>query len=117
MALPEPENTEIEYAKLDSGVHVRDTKVAPASLWQIFITALVVVAILSVFFYGLTEQRTETAGVAQIAGSEPAQQANIASPVGADQQKASSGKANTAAPAPAVKQAPGSATTGAAPAK
>jgi len=116
MALPEPENTTIDHAKLDRGVHVRDT-VAQASLWHMFITALMVVAILTVFFYGLTEQRTEVAGVAQIAGSQPTQQANVASPAGADQQNANSGKANTPAPAPAVKQAPGSATTGAAPAK
>jgi hypothetical protein len=114
MALPEPENTKIDHAKLDSGIHIRDSEAAQASLWQVFITALVVVAILTVFFYGVTEQRNED-GVAQIAGAQPSQQSNVASPAGADQQTANSGKANTAAPAPAVKQAPASATTGAAP--
>ena len=118
MALPEPENTQIDHPTLDSGIHIRDSKTAQANLWQMVVAALLVVGILSVFFYGLTEQRNEVPGVAtKIAGGEPQPKGNVAAPLGADQQKASAGKANTAAPAPATNQAPPQTTTGSAPAR
>lgn len=47
---------------LDSGVHVRDSERAPASAWQIGMAAVLVIAILCVFFYGLTSQRQQVAG-------------------------------------------------------
>ena len=72
MALPEPENTKIDHAKLDSGIHIRDSEAAQASLWQVFITALVVVAILTVFFYGVTEQRNEEVHPDRRRPTEPA---------------------------------------------
>lgn len=47
---------------LDSGVHVHDSERAPATAWQIGMVAVLVIAILCVFFYGLTSQRQEVAG-------------------------------------------------------
>lgn len=47
---------------VDSGVHVRDSEHARASGIQIGLTFLAVIAILSIFFYGLNNQRTEIAG-------------------------------------------------------
>lgn len=108
MALPEPDNTRTDHARLDSGVHVRDTERAPATGWQIFVTSLLVLAILVVFFYGLTEQRVYIAGV------QPSH-SNVAAPLGADRQKANAPQANTNAAAPAAGRAPPPMTTGAAP--
>ncbi len=65
MSLPDPENTRIEPAIEDSGIPVRDTERASITLWQMLITGLLVIAILSVFFYGVTEQRTEVSGPPQ----------------------------------------------------
>ncbi len=62
MSLREPDDTRIEPVIEDSGVHVRDSERAPITLWQMLVTALLVVAILSVFFYGVTEQRNEVSG-------------------------------------------------------
>jgi hypothetical protein len=70
MSLPDPENTRIDHAIEDSGIHVRDSERATATLWQMLITALLVVAILTVFFYGVTEQREEVAGVTPAPRSE-----------------------------------------------
>ena len=60
MSFPDPENTRIDHPIEDSGIHLRDAERAPVTLWQMLITALLVVAI---FFYGVTEQRDEVAGV------------------------------------------------------
>ena len=63
MSFPDPENTRIDHPIEDSGIHLRDAERAPVTLWQMLITALLVVAILTIFFYGVTEQRDEVAGV------------------------------------------------------
>jgi len=63
MSFPDPESTRIDQPIEDSGIHFRDAERAPATLWQMLITALLVVAILTIFFYGVTEQRDEPAGV------------------------------------------------------
>ena len=68
--LQEPENVNPDHAVVDSGIHVRDSEAAPANGWQITMVAVLIVAILCVFFYGLTSQRQEVAGP-----SAPAQQA------------------------------------------
>jgi hypothetical protein len=60
---------------IDSGVHVRDSERAPASAWQIGMAAVLVIAILCVFFYGLTSQRQEVAG-----NTQP--HTNVAAPLG-----------------------------------
>ena len=62
--------TEPDPPIVDSGIHVPDPEHAPASGWQITLAAVLVVAILSVFFYGVTNQRLEVAGAAP-----PSQQA------------------------------------------
>jgi len=91
MSLPEPENTHIDRPIEDSGIYIRDSERASITTWQVFITSLLVIAILCVFFYGLTEQRVEVAGA-------PQEQSNIAAPVGQDQQKPNAPPASTAAP-------------------
>lgn len=96
MSLPDPENTRIDHPTTDSGIHIRDSDQAPATPWQMFVAALVVIAILCVFFYGLTEQRTEVAGA-------PNQNSNIAAPLGQDTQ--------TAAPKPTSATTTGAAAT------
>ena len=60
---------------LDSGVQVRDSERAPASAWQIGMAAVLVIAILCVFFYGLSSQRQEVAG-----NTQP--HTNVAAPLG-----------------------------------
>ena len=65
MSLREPDNTPIEPAVEDSGLYVRDTERASANLWQWTVTALLVIAILCIFFYGVTEQRNEVTGPSQ----------------------------------------------------
>jgi hypothetical protein len=66
MSLREPDNTRFDEPVLeDSGIHTRDTERAPMTLWQMTVTALLVVAILCVFFYGVTSQREEVTGPAQ----------------------------------------------------
>jgi hypothetical protein len=65
MSMPDPENTRIDHPIEDSGIHIRDTEHAPVTLWQMLITGLLVVAILTIFFYGLTEQREEVTGPPQ----------------------------------------------------
>jgi hypothetical protein len=97
MSLPDPENTRIDHPRVDSGVHIRDSERAPATPWQMFVVGLLVIALLCVFFYGLTEQRTEVAGT-------PQENSSVAAPAGQATQSA-----NTPAPPPA--------TTGAAPAR
>ncbi len=62
MSLREPDDTRMEPTIEDSGVHMRDTERAPVTLWQMLVTGLLVIAILSVFFYGVTEQRNEVTG-------------------------------------------------------
>jgi hypothetical protein len=59
----EPETTRTtEPAIEDSGVLVRDTEREPAGLGRLAITALLVIAILCIFFYGVTQQRNEVSG-------------------------------------------------------
>jgi len=111
-SVPDPENTRIDQPIEDSGVHIRDTEHAPASLWQMTVTALLVITILVIFFYGVTEQRTYVAGL-----NPP--KPNIAAPSGNDQRSAT---ASTPAPKPSAQPtAPatpeGGATTGAAPSR
>jgi hypothetical protein len=65
MTFPDPENTRVDHPIEDSGIHIRDTERAPVTLWQMLITGLLVVAILTIFFYGVTEQRQETTGPGQ----------------------------------------------------
>ena len=65
MSLREPDNTSIEPVIEDSGIHARDTERAPMSLGQMLITGLLVIAILCIFFYGVTEQRQEVSGPPQ----------------------------------------------------
>jgi hypothetical protein len=77
---------------LDSGVHVRDTERAPATAWQIAMAAVLVIAILCVFFYGLTNQRQQVAG----STAPSAQATNVPS---TEQQKQSVGTTG-AAPKP-----------------
>lgn len=62
MAPQQPENAQTDHPVEDSGIHVRDTERAPASAWQIVTAAVLVVAILCVFFYGITNQRVQVAG-------------------------------------------------------
>lgn len=68
MTLQEPETP--DRPAIDSGVHVRDSETAPASGFQITMVAVLVAAILFVFFYGLNSQRQEGGGT-----SAPAPQA------------------------------------------
>jgi hypothetical protein len=91
MSLPDPHNTQIDRPIEDSGIHIQDPERASITTWQIFITSLLVIAILCVFFYGLTEQRVEVAG-------RPQQQSSIAVSVGQDQQKPAAPPATTGAP-------------------
>jgi len=77
---------------LDSGVRVRDSERSPASAWQIGMAAVLVIAILCVFFYGLTSQRQEVAGSA----APSTQAANMPA---ASQQKQNAGTTG-AAPRP-----------------
>lgn len=65
MSLREPENTRIDHPIEDSGIHVRDSERAPATMGQMAVTALLVIAILCIFFYGVTSQRVETSGPPQ----------------------------------------------------
>jgi hypothetical protein len=72
MSLREPDNTPIEPVIEDSGIHARDTEGAPASLGQMLITGLLVIAILCIFFYGVTEQRQEVSGQQAASSAPPA---------------------------------------------
>lgn len=62
MSLRDPDDTRIEPIIEDGGVHVHDTERTSVTLWQMVVTGLLVIAILSVFFYGVTEQRNEVSG-------------------------------------------------------
>ena len=96
MTFHEPENsTDIDRPIVDSGVHVRDTEHAPASSTQITLVAVLVVAILCVFFYGLTSQRQEVAGA-----SAPAQQAQHVPPAQTQQKPSTTGQGSGEAPNP-----------------
>jgi hypothetical protein len=97
MAVEEPEIVNVETPVVDSGIHVADPEDTPASGWQITLAAVLVVAILSVFFYGVSNQRLE------VAGSTPSQQATNVPP------------AQTAPTKTASKQAAKPSTTGQAP--
>jgi hypothetical protein len=66
MSLREPDNRHIDEPVIDdSGVLVRDSERAPITLGQMAMTALLVIAILCIFFYGVTEQRNEVTGPPQ----------------------------------------------------
>lgn len=84
---PEPVDHPIE----DSGIHVRDSEHAPATGWQITMVGLLIVAILCVFFYGLTNQREE------VAGPQPTQQAESVPPAQTQQKPATTGQGGTPA--------------------
>jgi len=62
MAVEEPNIVNAEPPVVDSGIPVADPDTTPASGWQITLAAILVVAILSVFFYGVSNQRLEVAG-------------------------------------------------------
>ena len=94
MTVEEIQSLNAEPPVVDSGISVRDPEVAPASGWQITLAAVLVVAILSVFFYGVSNQRLE------VAGSTPS-----------SQQAANVPTAQTG-PAKMAKQAPKPSTTG-----
>jgi len=87
---PEPEI-------LDSGVHVRDSERAPATGAQTTLVAILVVAILSVFFYGLNSQRNETTGPAAPSG---AQQAQNVPPAETQKKAETTGQGGSEAPNP-----------------
>jgi hypothetical protein len=71
MAVEQPERSEREI--VDSGVHISDTERSGMSAWQVLMAAALIVAILCVFFYGLTNQRVEVAG----STPPPATQTNV----------------------------------------
>jgi hypothetical protein len=73
MALQEPDNAHPDQPREDGSIHIRDTERAPASTWQIVMVSALVIAILCVFFYGLTSQRIEVAG----STPPPASQTNV----------------------------------------
>jgi len=85
-----------DHPVIDSGVHVRDAERAPATAWQIGMVAVLVVAILCVFFYGLTSQRQEVAG-------NTAAHTNVAAPLGHDSETTGQGTATTAPSGPQLK--------------
>jgi len=62
MAVEEPNIVNAEPPVVDSGIPVADPDTTPASGWQITLAAILVVAILGVFFYGVSNQRLEVAG-------------------------------------------------------
>ena len=89
---------------LDSGVHVHDSERAPATAWQIGMVAVLLIAILSVFFYGLTSQRQEVAG----STAPSAQATNVPAPT-QPKQAATQPKQNagTTGAAPKAENPPG----------
>ncbi|WP_162826757.1 hypothetical protein [Pseudolabrys taiwanensis] len=62
MTMQDPERGQAEPEIIDSGVHVRDSERGKASTGQIALTACAIIAILAVFFWGVSNQRTEIAG-------------------------------------------------------
>jgi hypothetical protein len=88
MSLREPDNTPIEPVIEDSGIHTRDTERAPMSLGRLLITGLLIIAILCIFFYGVTEQRQEVSG-------PPQQQASTSVPPPSGTQAQPPAKAET----------------------
>lgn len=82
---------------LDSGVHVRDTERAPASAWQIGMAAVLVIAILCVFFYGLTSQR-------QVVAGNTAQHTTVAAPNGHAAETTGQGASRATSAAPSGPQ-------------
>lgn len=93
MSLREPDNTRIDEPVIeDSGVHVRDSEHAPITLWQMTVTALLVIAILCIFFYGVTEQRDEVTGPPQRQAASSVPPANGAASPGNAQSPATTGQ-------------------------
>ena len=84
-----PERTN-EPEIVDSGVHVRDSERAPASGAQMTLVAALIVAILSVFFYGLNSQRNEVTGPGE---ASQAQQAQTVPPAGSQAKGETTGQA------------------------
>ena len=63
MSMREPETARSPEPLIDdSGVLVRDSERAPMTLGRMTVTALLVIAILCIFFYGVTQQRNEVSG-------------------------------------------------------
>jgi hypothetical protein len=73
MTLEPERDNDNEKEILDSGVHVRDSERSAASVMQITVAAVAIVAILSLFFWGVNHQSE------QIAGSEATQATTAAS--------------------------------------
>jgi cytoskeletal protein RodZ len=87
-----PHRNPAEPEIIDSGVHVRDSETAPATGLQMTLVAALIVAILSVFFYGLNSQRNETTGPAT-ASSASSQQAQNVPPAETQQKAQTTGQA------------------------
>jgi len=92
-----PDRTRIEPEIVDSGVRVRDSERSPATGVQTTLVAALIVAILSVFFYGLNSQRNETTGPAAPSG---AQQAQNVPPAGTQKKAETTGQGGNEAPNP-----------------
>ena len=71
--LPDRREPEI----VDSGVHVRDSEHAPATGVQMTLVAALIVAILCVFFYGISSQRNESPGPATASSGSSQQAQNV----------------------------------------
>ena len=71
MAVEEPNIVNAEPPVVDSGIPVADPDTTPASGWQITLAAILVVAILSVFFYGVSNQRLEVAEMSDLFRDAP----------------------------------------------
>ena len=70
----------VEPKIVDSGVHVRDSERAPATGAQMTLVAAVIVAILTVFFYGLNSQRNEATGPTAASTGASKQAENVPPP-------------------------------------
>ena len=92
MSMREPETSRTPEPLIeDSGVLVRDSERAPAGLGKLAVTALLVIAILCIFFYGVTQQRNEVSGPTP----QTEQQASTSVPPPSGTQAQRPGKAET----------------------
>ena len=71
--LPDRREPEI----VDSGVHMRDSERAPATGVQMTLVSALIVAILCVFFYGISSQRNESPGPATASSGSSQQARNV----------------------------------------
>jgi hypothetical protein len=58
----------------DNAVHLSDPDTGNASPFQIGVVGIALIAILTIFFYGVNSQRTEVTAPANIAGTQQQQQ-------------------------------------------